>query len=139
MNTSITPPAGEAASANYDPAGEPTPIAALPDDPALEHELAASRRAALETGDVPPLDPLGLYALEVERDEALEDLAAHLPADASIRRPPPRDRRAVRRPRRRVEARQFISTALSSLEPRTAPASKLIFESRAAPRSKPCS
>jgi hypothetical protein len=85
MDTSITPHAVAAATENHEPASEPAPVAALPDDPALEQESADARRAALEAADVPPFDPLGLYALEVERDEALDDLATHLPADASIR------------------------------------------------------
>jgi hypothetical protein len=62
----------------------PARVATLPDDPALEHDLADARRAALEC-DAAPDDPLGLYTLEVERDEALDDLAAHLPAGASLR------------------------------------------------------
>ena len=64
----------------------PARVATLPDDPALEHDLADARRAALECDATSPdADPLGQYALEVERDEALDDLAAHLPPGASLR------------------------------------------------------
>lgn len=60
------------------------PVTAVPDSPRVEAELAEDRRAALESA-AHTFDPEGLYALEVERDEAVDDLAANLPADASIR------------------------------------------------------
>src|SRR5688500_926165 len=62
----------------------PVAAAGLPGAPALEAALADDRRASLESS-APVFDPGGLYALEVERDEALDDLAAHLPPNASIR------------------------------------------------------
>jgi hypothetical protein len=87
MDTSTPPPDDRTRTDRPTPPDEPSPraTAGLPDDPTLEQALADARRAALESADVPDVDPLGLYALEVERDEALDDLAAHLPPDASVR------------------------------------------------------
>lgn len=55
----------------------------LPDAPTIENEAAHDRRAALACA-ADTFDPLGLYALEQERDAAAALLAASIPVDYSI-------------------------------------------------------
>jgi hypothetical protein len=61
---------------NADPTG-------LIDSPQLEQDLAEDRRAALESAAA-AFDPEKLYALEIERDEAFDELVRQVPDDADV-------------------------------------------------------
>jgi hypothetical protein len=61
---------------NADPTG-------LVDSPQLEQDLADDRRAALESAAA-AFDPEKLYALEIERDEAFDELVRQVPDHADV-------------------------------------------------------